>query len=251
MGARRLIWIVVLGAGCQQQLADVDGAFWSTNDPRRLHCAVNLDSEAQVDDASLDSGLDRALRRGEVVELYAHHPGATVPVDKVAYVLAGAQARGLSFFTYSDFANHAVPPGTPGIALSFDDTSVQAWVDQLPLFQQYGARITFFISHYNTLPDTARNELHTLADAGHDIEPHSVTHQRGPEYVEQHGMAAYLADEIQPSIDALSGEGFTLTSYAYPFGSRTDETDRALLERVSVLRSVAFTYEGDGSPCPF
>jgi hypothetical protein len=39
-------------------------------------------------------------------------------------------------------------------------------------------------------------------------------------------------------------------SWAYPFGARTAELDRALAEHVSILRSVAFPVRGAGSPCP-
>src|SRR5271169_3856008 len=92
----------VLGA-CQHDLADVDGAFYA-HDGTRVHCAINLDSEAENSLASIDSGLDRALERGEVIELYAHHPGGTVPVDVIEHVLAGATNRDLTFFTYADLA---------------------------------------------------------------------------------------------------------------------------------------------------
>jgi hypothetical protein len=234
-------------AACQVDLASVNGIFYD-GDHRAVHCAVNLDSSANTSLDSIDSGLDRAVDRHEVIELYAHHPGVTVPVSTIEYVLAGAQQRGLAFETYSDLANDIYTP--PALVLSFDDTSVDAWVDTLPLFAKYNARVTFFISRYRFMDDQSHTELHMLADAGHDIEPHTVTHQRGPEYVEANGMDAYLSDEIDPSIAALVDEGFTITSFAYPFGARTDETDHALLTRVKLLRSVAFTYEGVASPCP-
>jgi len=214
-----------------------------------MHCAVDIDASAYNSHASIDSALDRARDRGEVAELYAHHPGVTVSVADVEYVLAGARDRGLDFVTYHDFAN---PDATPraALALSFDDTSVDAWTDARPLFAQYGARITFFVSHYGDLTDAQRAELVALAADGHDVEAHSVLHLRGPEYVEQRGLGAYLADEVDPSIDRLRGDGFDVAAYAYPFGSRTSQTDHAILERVPVLRSVAFTWSEASSPCP-
>jgi hypothetical protein len=234
-------------AGCQQDLSSIDGIFYN-GDHRKVHCVVNLDSDANTSYSSIDSGLDRAADRKELIELYAHHPGETVPISKIEYVLAGAKQRGLSFVTYSDIVNDTYT--APGLVLSFDDTSIDAWVQTMPLFAQYDARITFFVSRYRFLSDESHQQLHTLADAGHDIEPHSVTHQRGPEYVAANGMDAYLADEIDPSIQALVDEGFDVTTFAYPFGARTDETDDALLGRVKLLRSVSFTYEGVDSPCP-
>jgi peptidoglycan/xylan/chitin deacetylase (PgdA/CDA1 family) len=214
----------------------------------RVHCAVNLDAEAMNSWSSIDAGLDRAARRGEIVELYAHHPGVTVRVETIEHVLVGATSRGLGFVTYADLARGTAT--FPGLALSFDDTSVDAWLQTEPLLAEYGARVTFFVSRYFALTDGQRAELHQLAAAGHAIEPHSVLHLRAPQYVEDHGLAAYLADEAQPSIDALVADGYPITTYAYPFGARTDETDGALLERVQLVRSVAFTFEGEGGPCP-
>ena len=55
-----------------------------------------------------------------------------------------------------------------------------------------------------------------------------MRHFRGPVYVEQRGLGTYMSDEIQPSIDHLRDDGFTISAFAYPYGSRTDETDRAI-----------------------
>ena len=183
------------------------------------------------------------------MELYAHHPGATVAVATLDHVLAGAVARGLTFVQYRDFA--AGTAHGPGLALSFDDTSIQAWTDTQPLFAQYGAKVTFFVSRFPAISDDERRQLHALADAGHDIEAHSILHLRAPQYVEEHGLQAYLDDEAQPSIDLLRADGFDIVAYAYPFGARSAELDRSLLERVTVLRSVSFPWSvGVESPCP-
>ena len=150
---------------------------------------------------------------------------------------------------YADFA--AGGTAGPGLALSFDDTSVAAWVATRPLFDQYGAKVTFFVSRFAAMNEADRAGLHTLAGDGHDIEAHSVLHLRAPEYVETSGVRAYLDDEAQPSIDLLTADGFPVVAYAYPFGARTAQLDRALLARVAVVRSVAFPWSGGvESPCP-
>ena len=218
-------------------------------DGRHVHCAVNLDASAGNSHASIDTGLDRAAERGEVVELYAHHPGETVAVADLEYVLAGARARGLPFVTYADFAAGA---GTgPGLALSFDDTWVVEWAELLPLFEQYGARATFFVSRYAHLGDERHRLLHVLADAGNDIEAHTVDHYRAPEYVEDHGLDDYIDNEVLPSIQVLRDAGFPVAAFAYPFGARTSELDDAILKHVPILRSVAFSHGAPvASPCP-
>jgi hypothetical protein len=233
--------------GCQRDVNEIDGAFYN-GDGRLVHCGLDLDTVSNISLASIDSGLDRARDRGEVVELYAHHPGVTVPVGKIEYVLAGATARGLGFVTYGDFARGNT--AAPGLALSFDDTFVDAWVGLVPLFEQYHARVTFFVSRYYSLTDEARAGLHVLAAAGHDLEAHSVRHLRAPDYVEDHGIDDYLHDELDPSIQVLRDQGFEVNAFAYPFGARTGELDRAIAKRVPVIRSVAFSYTGVESPCP-
>jgi peptidoglycan/xylan/chitin deacetylase (PgdA/CDA1 family) len=134
--------------------------------------------------------------------------------------------------------------------MSFDDSSVDAWLATQPMFATYGAQITFFVSRYGELTDAERGELHTLAAAGHDIEAHSVQHLRGPDYVEVRGLGAYLDEEVVPSITRLRDDGFDVVAYAYPFGARTSETDDAILQHVTVLRSVVFSWPEVSSPCP-
>lgn len=232
---------------CHDQIGDVDGAFYD-GDGRIVHCAIDLDNTANNDIASIDSGLDRARARGEVVELYAHSPGATVPVARIEHLLAGARDRGLGFVTYSDFARGDY--ASPGLALSFDDTDVRSWLALRPMFLDYGARITFFVTRYTTLSAEARAGLQTLAADGHEIAAHTVQHFRAPEYVEDHGLSTYLREEVDPSIDVLRNDGFEVNAFAYPFGARTGELDEAIARRVPVIRSVAFTYTLVDDPCP-
>ncbi len=248
--ARRIAVIAlmnVMTAGCQTQLDQIDGVFYN-GDHRLVHCGVNLDTSAKTSIDAIDSALDRARDRGEVLELYTHHPGVTVPISKIEHVLAGASDRGLAFFTYSDFVHDR--PVVPGLALSFDDTSVDAWFALRPLFDQYGAKVTFFVSRYPGIHQPQRDELKQLAAEGHAVEAHTINHLRAPDYVEEHGLDAYLHDEVDPSFAMLRADGFATDAFAYPFGARTDQIDHALGKRVSVLRSVAFTYEIIGDPCP-
>ncbi len=233
-------------AGCQHDIADTDGAFYRF-DGRRIHCAVDIDTSTRNDD-SIDGALDRARDRGEVVELFAHHPGGTVKASTIERVLAGARDRGLRFLTYSDLAT--AQPGA-GLLMSFDDKWVDAWFALRPMFAQYGARVTFFIAYYPDYTDAEKAELQQLAADGHDIEAHSIAHRRAPEYVEARGLRAYLDEDVLPSITLLENDGYPITTFAYPFGSRTDETDRAILEHVSYIRSVAFTWSGVADPCPY
>jgi len=237
---------IVLSAGCIRDVAGIDGAFYD-GDGRKVHCAVNLDQSARAM-ATVDGALDRARDRGEIVELYAHEPGDTIDLADIEHVLAGARDRGLAFVTYADMA--ARREMRPGLALSFDDNFVEPWHTMRPLLQQYGARVTFFISRYANMSPVNKQRVRDLADDGHEIAAHTVLHLRAPTYVEEHGLAAYMADEALPSIEVLRGDGYDVTSFAYPYGARTSELDDALLAHVSLLRSVSFSVEGVPDPCP-
>jgi hypothetical protein len=241
---------VAATAGCQSPIDQVDSAYSKPGDRRAMHCTIDIDSVTQNDLASIDGGLDRAKDRGEVLELFAHDPGATVGWDVIDHVFAGAQARGLSWVTYADFAAGTVPAGG-GLAFAFDDDHVDHWMDGRTMFAKYGARLTFFLTRYTRLETSQKEGVAQLSADGHDIEPHSVNHLREPEYVEDYGLDALMNDEVLPSMTVLQDQGFTMSAYAYPFGARTDEIDKAILEHVSVLRSVAMTWGAPvEAPCP-
>jgi hypothetical protein len=236
-------------AACHYDVGAADSAFYNW-DGRKVHCAVDIDTYARIDNASIDTGLDRARDRGEVLELYNHEPTITIQTDVIEHVLAGAQSRGLAFVTYADMVTGARPAGG-GLAYSFDDAYVKQWYALRPLFQKYGARITFFVAYWDQISPDNRAMLHELEADGHDIEAHSVKHYRGPVYVEQRGLDAYMSEEIVPSIEGPRADGFDISVFAYPYGSRTDETDRAILDHVSLVRSVAYTWDSPATdPCP-
>jgi len=248
--AMRLAPALLALAACREPIGRDDSAFYEWNG-RRLHCAVDIDTVANNDMTSVETGLDRARDRNQVLELYAHVPGATVPLDKIQAVFAAAADRGLQFVTFADMANDTLPH-VGSLAFAFDDSATSAWMQVRPILQQYGARVTFFVTRYHTMSDQQKADIATLAADGNDIEAHSVNHLRGPKYVDDYGMSAYLADEVQPSIDRLAADGYPVVAYAYPFGSRTPETDNAIFDRVKVIRSVTFTYGAPvEQPCPF
>jgi len=244
---RDALLAMLLLAGCRNALDDLDGAFYSW-DNRRVHCAVEIDDDAGFADDEIFAGLDRARDRGEVVELLAHIPGVTVPIARIETVLAAARDRNLPFLTITELL--AGPPRA-GVALMYDDWHTAEWVTTLDLLAQYNAHITLYVGRYPYFDDKTKNELRMMADAGHDVEAHSILHRRGPELVEAVGLRSYLDDEALPSIDLLRADGYDVVSYAYPFGAHTDEMDAAILAsgRVRVVRSLAKPNELRANPC--
>ena len=242
--------LLVAAAGCQSEIDQVDSAYSMPGEHRTMRCSIDIDAVTQNGLASIDGGLDRARDRGEILELFAHDPGQTVEWSTVDHVFAGAQSRGLNFVTYADLAAGTSPSGG-GLAFAFDDDHVAHWLDGRMMFQQYGARLSFFLTRYARLQPDERAGVAQLAADGHDIEPHSVAHLDGPQYVEDFGLDAYLNDEVLPSMTVLAADGYAMSTYAYPFGARTDQTDQAILQHVGQLRSVAMTWGAPiVAPCP-
>jgi peptidoglycan/xylan/chitin deacetylase (PgdA/CDA1 family) len=176
-----------------------------------------------------------AEHTGAVLLLHAHTPGTTVSTATIERVLRMAEDHHLAFLTFREL-DPAAPPRA-GLAFAFDDNAIDAWFDVRELLAAHDAHVTFFVTRWSTRSDGERAELWQLAGAGHDVEPHSVEHLNAPDYVRDHGLAAYLADEFQPSIDGLEAAGYPPpTAYAYPFGRDTAELDKAILKIVPHVR---------------
>jgi peptidoglycan/xylan/chitin deacetylase (PgdA/CDA1 family) len=238
---------IVLAAGCQTPVEAMDGAFYDWDD-RVVHCSVEGDASTGNTIEELERGLDRAKERGEVFEVLIHRPGDTMTWADFERFLRGVNERGLAWVTYEDMAN-GIPP-VAGVSLQYDGTWIVPWLESRLLLQNYGARVTIFVTRYTRLTDGERAQIRMLADDGHDIEAHAVNHLRGPVYVEDHGLGAYIDLEVQPSIDALRADGYDVVSFAYPFGDRTSEIDRAVGTRVPLTRSIVITRGVVSSPCP-
>ena len=241
--------LAVTTAGCGRVDVDALDEVYYRWDDRRLFCAVGIDEASDNPLPSIEAGLDRAAARGEVLQLFTHRPGKTVSWAVFEAVLAGAAARGLRFLTYPELGAGG---SGGGLALSIDDSDIEAWTAARPMLAQYGARVTFFVTRYYRWTDDGKAKLRALASHGHAVEAHARDHLRAPDVVDARGLAAYLRDEALPSIDELRADGYPVTSFAYPFGARTRELDAALLEHVTRIRSVSFSHDGPAivDPCP-
>lgn len=238
-----------MAAGCTNaDLAELDAAYYNW-DGRTVHCAVEADEKAGNDLPSLMRGLDRAKERGEVLEVLVHKPGVSMSFHDFDALLSGAEERGLAFVTYQDMAHGITATG--GIALQYDDSSLDSWMASREYLLKHHARATLFVTRYHRLAEQARAQLRTLSDDGNDIEAHAVNHLRGPIVVEERGMDYYLDEEVQPSIDILRQDGYEIVSFAYPFGARTEEIDAAVSKRVQLVRSLVISRDFVTSPCPY
>jgi hypothetical protein len=236
--ATDITMLVALGwlSACGDNLPDLahhDEIFASTEDHGVL-CAANADSDAYTFDA-IEAAMDRARDEQRIVQLFMHEPRHTISEVKVEDVLAAADARGLAWVTSRELAQGRVDG--PGIALGFDDWWIDEWFEQRDVFAAFGAHVTFFVSDYDAMDAEQRAHLATLASDGNDVEYHSTHHWDAPAYVAAHGLAAYLADDIDPALEALRVDGYDPIVFAYPLGRRTRELDTALLERFAAVRA--------------
>lgn len=123
-----------------------------------------------------------------------------------------------------------------GVALCFDDYFIDQWYGQRALFEQYGARVTFSVTHFDQLETEEVEWLHDLEDDGHEIGCHSLTHADPLAYLETHSVDEYIAEEIEPAIELMEVEGFHPTSFTFPWDGQTDELVDGLLGYFEILR---------------
>ena len=165
--------------------------------------------------------LDLILRRidaldNEVLVLYGHAADHGVAVATLDAVFARAREAGIDILTFADLARGG--PKRPGIAVTFDDTEIDAWFGFREVFARHDARATFFVTRYDEWTDEGRQKLHVLFDEGHSVEAHGMHHVNVCVYSETHELDAYIADEVVPSIDILRADGFAPVAFAFPGG---------------------------------
>ncbi|MBZ2198298.1 polysaccharide deacetylase family protein [Occultella gossypii] len=130
----------------------------------------------------------------------------------------------------------------PQLLMTFDDCTVDHWFAHRGVFDDASARVTFFVSHVDRLTDDETDKLQALQRDGHTIASHGLRHLDGPHYVAQHGLAAYLEHEIEPSTAALAERGLGHRDFAYPYGRHDRATDDALTARFSWVRTTSVRH---------
>jgi peptidoglycan/xylan/chitin deacetylase (PgdA/CDA1 family) len=199
--------------------------------------AYNIDRLAG-DDARMLSAVDSVVGSEAVVLFYGHDPPHQTTYEAIEGLLSRAEHDGLDVLTFADLAE---PTATPraGICLSFDDDQIADWFAMRELLARHSARVTFFVTRYAGFTTEQRAMLHALYADGHSIEAHSVHHLNANDYIAEHGLQAYVDDEVQPSIDVLRADGFHPVAYAHPFGAHSYELDQALVRRIRFARAIS------------
>ena len=195
-----------------------------------------LCSEA-LDGAGVDPTywrLDDQLAHATGVKLFLGYvPGVQLKISTLERVLSEARDYRLPVIRYDQIAD----THEPAIAIAIDDNAIDDWYALRPLLAEYNAHLTFFVSRWYLQGPQQLDELMQLAADGNELEPHTVNHLQPLDYVAAHGLDAWLADEVDPSIQVMRDHGFEPKFFAYPFGARSDELDAAVLSRVQAVRA--------------
>jgi peptidoglycan/xylan/chitin deacetylase (PgdA/CDA1 family) len=111
-------------------------------------------------------------------------------------------------------AGPSVPPSTI-VSLSFDDTTADH-ADAAALLEQYGMRGTFYINspRIDRPGYLSLAELTAMAEAGHEIGGHTLTHARLTDLTLDEAEAEICDDRMN-----LVALGFDVTTFAWPFGA--------------------------------
>jgi len=123
-----------------------------------------------------------------------------------------------------------------GVALTFDDNSIDQWYAIRSLLQQYNAHVTFFVNGFGNLDEEQIDKLRTLQADGHEIAFHGMNHEDAAIYLETHSIQQYLDYEIIPGVNLMKNAGLTPVDFAYPYGSENGPLTTALQAYFSHVR---------------
>ncbi len=129
----------------------------------------------------------------------------------------------------------------PRLALTFDDQSIEEWLNAADVFKAYNARATFFILGFPYISSSRIIKLFKLLDLGHEIGYHSVHHLNAVDVAKEQSVDAYIQSEILPGLDAMKLMGFSPVSFAFPNNVHNDELDKALSPYFKAIRAEAMT----------
>ena len=134
-------------------------------------------------------------------------------------------------------------PHKAGVILSFDDAYINEWYATDQKLKKYGWKGTFFVCKINNFRHNQVKQLLELQKEGHEIAGHGLQHLNAATYIKNHSIEDYLEVEIDQMLDLMRFYGLNISSFAYPYGGRTQELDSALLEKFKIIRGRAFCEE--------
>lgn len=107
------------------------------------------------------------------------------------------------------------------------------------LLERYNAKVTFFVSQFDSLDENEIRLLHELEKKGHEIGSHGAMHVVSEYFIKEKGYTDYLSNEVDQSIASMKKAGFDPVSFAYPYGAKYWFTDYLILKRFKSVRGVS------------
>ena len=124
-----------------------------------------------------------------------------------------------------------------GVALVWDDTQhIDSCYQHLSMFQKYNASCTMSVNSAST--NTQINELNALHLAGWEIACHGSNHVDSIEFLNGNTPAAWLNQEIFPSIVQVSSYNSPVYTFVYPYSNRDATTDAIIAPYFRTLRTI-------------
>jgi peptidoglycan/xylan/chitin deacetylase (PgdA/CDA1 family) len=142
----------------------------------------------------------------------------------------------------------ASTPG--GIALTFDDYSVDNWHNYLSLLDSFNVKATFYISNYNKLTSAQKNKLRQLQQHGNEIAFHSTNHVNFLKYADSNKCDKLMQEEVEKGLKLMNDDGFTTTTFAYPYGKHNEILDKLLLKSFKSVRALNGSHDLSKSLSP-
>ncbi|MDQ6757609.1 MAG: polysaccharide deacetylase family protein [Bacteroidota bacterium] len=130
----------------------------------------------------------------------------------------------------------ALPKG--GMALTFDDYSIDNWHKYMHLLDSLNVKATFYISNYNKLNHEQKKKLHELQNHGHEIAFHSTNHVNFLKYANENKCDKLLQEEVLDGLKLMNNDGFFPTTFAYPYGQHNEILDKLLLKYFKSVRAL-------------
>ncbi|MDR2798388.1 MAG: polysaccharide deacetylase family protein [Treponema sp.] len=118
-----------------------------------------------------------------------------------------------------------------GLLLAFDDNYQDAWERNLEVFDQYGAKVTFFIQG-DLCPF-----CFTALSKGHDVGYHTQHHLN----LTQVSRETFFVETLA-ALDIFRNAGIPLRSFAYPYGLSEPWMHEELSQSFKILRGYGVTF---------
>ncbi len=131
-------------------------------------------------------------------------------------------------------------PYQAGVVISFDDAYVDEWFDADKVLKKYNWKATFCVCRIDSIGTPQIKKLHELQKGGQEIAGHGYHHYNAVKYVVANGINEYVKQEIDPMTASMKRLSFNVTSFAYPYGERSDALDETLSSKYKVIRGRAF-----------